>query len=122
APQRLKPPRFFPSLVIQQYVSAIAVAIALHVGVSARAQAPSPERPAITREEIDQGYSSRRFIAKTRSGISDVELAAAETRDGATLRLRVGANGEFRVLERADSETIQQAIERFRASGRYDLV
>jgi subtilisin family serine protease/outer membrane protein assembly factor BamB len=78
--------------------------------------------PTFTPEEIKQGYSSRSVLAKPRDGVTADALTRAESAGGASLRRKLRSPTGVRLLEVAAGETVQQSIERLRASGNYDYV
>lgn len=100
----------------------IAIGAAMWVGVvSAFGQTAGPSG-AISPEERRQGYSNRSFLAKPLGVQSESEITASESNDGLTLRRRIGERRDVRVLEARAGEPIMAAIERLRASGRYEFV
>src|SRR4051812_39161188 len=99
-----------------------AVALAAAFTVSALAQSPSARHGPVTPEEKSQGFSNHSFVAKPRAGATRETLAAAESAEGRTLRHVFPQFGGLRVLKPANGETVPQAIERLRSTGRYEYV
>src|SRR4051812_43619220 len=109
---------FFGAMKPQRVASRVAFFI---LAASAFGQTP-PLRHSITAEERNLGYSQRTLLARPRAAVSAEQAAAAETREGRQVRRTFSRLGNLRVLEPAAGESATQAIERLRATGRYEFV
>lgn len=86
------------------------------------AQGPADARTPLTAAEKQQGYSNRAVLAKLKDSADTAEATLAESREG-NRSLRSLAKGDLlRVLELPAGETVDAALERLRATGRYDYV
>lgn len=83
--------------------------------------APEPGRD-VTAEERAQGFSNRTLLAKPKASVQSAELALAEANEGLRVRRTFATLGELRILEPLANESVADALERLRATGRYDYV
>lgn len=75
----------------------------------------------LTAKERIQGYRDTRLLAKPKLG-TEAQADAAEDREGRTRHRTFGRFGGLRTLAPAASESVEEAIERLRATGRYEFV
>lgn len=73
-------------------------------------------------EERAQGFSNTTLLARPRNAGDDATIEAAEIKEGLTIRDRFARFGNLRVLRIGTGETVQQAVTRLRATGRYAYV
>jgi subtilisin family serine protease/outer membrane protein assembly factor BamB len=71
--------------------------------------------------EIAQGYADGAVLAKPLAAQTS-DLAAAEAREGRSLRKIFPQLGDLRVLAPAPNESVADAVTRLRATGRYEFV
>ncbi|MBK8476749.1 MAG: PQQ-binding-like beta-propeller repeat protein [Opitutaceae bacterium] len=76
---------------------------------------------AFTRQEIAQGFRDDQVIAKPRAEFR-TSTAAAETAEGMAVRRSFSQVEDLRVLQLNPAETVPAAIQRLRATGRYEYV
>ena len=86
----------------------------------AASQPESREVP-FTAKELRQGYREAVVLAKPRPS-RRATVDADEAREGLRLARKFERFGDLRVLELDGSEAVEHAIERLRATGRYDYV
>src|SRR5690606_19263859 len=82
---------------------------------------PEPAAEPLTAREIRQGYRDNVVLAKPRVS-RRASAGAEEQREGMRVRRRWDRFGGLRVLELAGGETPAAAVQRLRASGRYEYV
>jgi subtilisin family serine protease/outer membrane protein assembly factor BamB len=100
----------------------LALAVLTGAGWTAHAaSAPPPHREAPTDREIAQGYRSQVVIVKPRAH-RGAPHDADEQREGMRVRRRWDRFGGLRVLDLPAGESVESAIRRLRASGRYEYV
>lgn len=80
-----------------------------------------PDAASFTPQEIAQGYREGVLLAKPRAAHRGT-VDAAETTEGRRLQRKFSRLGDTRLLEPASGETTAQAIERLKATGRYEFV
>lgn len=102
--------RAFPPLLVSAFVALS--------GLTLAQVPPSP----LTQAEIQQGYSNRSLLAKTRESATPAELRSVESTAGVQLRREGRAGTRMRVLESPAGSDVTQVIKRLTASGRYEFV
>jgi outer membrane protein assembly factor BamB/subtilisin family serine protease len=83
--------------------------------------APRPLAESISSKERAQGFSDRVVLAKPKVGPDD-QVAGQEAMDGTRVRDAMPRLGGIRVIEVDAHETVDAAIARLAASGRYEFV
>ncbi|MBS0662076.1 MAG: S8 family serine peptidase, partial [Verrucomicrobia bacterium] len=81
--------------------------------------APAPAE--FTAKELAQGYRDTVVLAKPRASQRNT-VDAAEAAEGRRLRQKFDRFGDLRVLEVGSGETVTQAMQRLRRTGRYEYV
>jgi outer membrane protein assembly factor BamB len=92
----------------------------LFAWVSAARSAPPPGTIP-TAKEIAQGYRDGRVLAKPKAGMLST-IDKVERAEGLRVRARFGRFGHVGVLELASGDTVPAAINRLKATGRYEYV
>lgn len=72
--------------------------------------------------EMRLGFSRTHVLAKPRADLPVVDVAAAEATEGTRVQRILRLSGEVRLLEPLPGEDISEAVERLRATGRYEYV
>jgi outer membrane protein assembly factor BamB len=95
----------------------------LLAGVTAARAAitPGTEAQPFTAREIAQGYREHSLLAKPR-GSARATVDADEAREGLDVRQKFARFGDLRVLALPDTDSADRAVERLRATGRYEFV
>jgi len=97
-------------------------AFVLATALGGSAQETPEARPPFSETEKRLGYSTRSFLARPRVSVTTREVAEGESREGVRVRRAGRDRSEVRVLEVEEGRSVMAAIERLRASGRYEYV
>jgi subtilisin family serine protease/outer membrane protein assembly factor BamB len=92
----------------------LAIGLVFVTGLSAQTEQ-------FTAKERAQGYRDRVLLAKPRATAA-ATVEAAESGEGLRMRQKFTRFGDLRVLELPDTESLDAAMARLRASGRYEYV
>jgi outer membrane protein assembly factor BamB/subtilisin family serine protease len=84
-------------------------------------ETPAPPAEPFSAKELAQGFSDRAILAKPRAA-RRAESDTAEKREGRRVRRHWDRFGGLRLLEVPAGETVDQAIARLMATGRYEYV
>lgn len=115
------PAYFAPFGSLRRFVCLVFAALAgFGLAVAVASAAPGSREPPTARE-MAQGYRDSVVIAKPKTGRGP-RAEAEEQREGLRVRRRWDRFGGIRVLELSGGESVERAVERLRASGRYEYV
>lgn len=85
-----------------------------------RANPSTPAQP-LSAKEVSQHYSDRTILAKPRAE-HQLTAEAAESREHLRVRDRLPRLGDLRIIEIEAGDTVDRAIARLQATGRYEFV
>jgi outer membrane protein assembly factor BamB/subtilisin family serine protease len=101
-----------------RHSATLAISLALTCIAAAQTQAAAGD---VTEAERRQGFSSRSLLAKPKVASSD-HVALSEANEGTRVRRSFPTLGDLRIIEPNPGETVLEAMERLRSSGRYEYV